>query len=379
MRRLTLLLMIPALGLTIVSACKEDPQPDPGPNVKLTYEFSDATAHNERRALILLADNLNSLVKSGRGNSLTAIQLLNVYEGTDPGVTPPIISSNSLAFYDQAYADSTRTQLARVAAMSGTAPATGYVADSLDLSQLTVKNIWGSAILSRLIALLDQALVADNSNAGNNYTDAEKAWDRAFGLSGFTPDALLYTKAERALPLKQKDTDKDGTLARRWETNYIFAHYAMRMDAENSWAGNFPESESFRFTDRLMNAFNSGRAALSNGNIPGARTEVNELKAMYETMVVAAIQHYLRVHQPFISNPAEQVLTGKRISNWSETVAFVNILDRMPGRKISDTQLATLRAYFGANPFRMDETARVNARNLLQDIYNFSTYQFENI
>ena len=85
------------------------------------------------------------------------------------------------------------------------------------------------------------------------------------------------------------------------------------------------------------------------------------------------------MHQPFISNPAEQGLTGKRISNWSETVAFVNILDRMPGRKISDTQLATLRAYFGANPFRMDETARVNARNLLQNIYNFSTYQFENI
>ena len=45
----------------------------------------------------------------------------------------------------------------------------------------------------------------------------------------------------------------------------------------------------------------------------------------------------------------------------------------------AQTQLATLRAYFGANPFRMDETARVNARNLLQNIYNFSTYQFENI
>ncbi len=379
MRKHTLLLLLPALGLTVVSSCKEDPQPDPDPNIKTTYDFADATVHNERRALVLLADNLNTLVKSGRGNSLTTAQLLSVYEGTDPGVTPSILSSNSLAFYDQAYTDSTRAQLARVAAVSGPAPATGYVADSLDLSQLTVKNIWGSAILSRLMASLDEALVADNNNAGNNYTDAEKAWDRAFGLSGFSPDALTYTKAERALPLKQKDTDKDGTLARRWETNYIFAHYSMRMDAENSWAGNFPEAESFRFTDRLMNAFISGRAALSNGNIPVARREANEIKAMYETMVVAAIQHYLRVHQPFISNPAEQGLTGKRISNWSETVAFVNILDRLPGRKITNTQLATLRAYFGANPFRMDETARVNARNLLQNIYNFSNYQFENI
>jgi len=379
MRRHTLFLLIPALGLAIFSSCKEDPRPDPDPNIKITYDFTDATEHNERRALVLLADNLNALVKSGRGTTLTVAQLLEVYENTDPGVTPPIVSGNSLAFYDQAYADSTRAQLARVAAVSGPAPATGYVADSLDLSQLTVKNIWGSAILSRLIASLDEALVADNSNAGNNYTDAEKAWDRAFGLSGFSPDALTYTKSERALPLKQKDSDKDGTLARRWETNYIFAHYAMRMDAENSWGGNFPQAERFRFTDRLMNAFISGRVALSNGNIPGARTEANELKAVYETMVVAAIQHYLRVHQPFISNPAEQGLTGKRISNWSETVAFVNILDRMPGRKISDTQLATLRAYFGANPFRMDETARVNARNLLQNIYNFSTYQFENI
>jgi hypothetical protein len=379
MRKHTLLLLIPALGLTIVSSCKQEPDPIPDTPARTAYDFADATVHNERRALVLLADNLNAMVKSGRGTTLTGAQLLAVYESTDPGITPSITSDNSLAFYDQAFSDSTRAQLNRIAGVSGPSPATGYVADSIDLSQLTVKNIWGSAILSRLVESLNTALTANNSNAGSSYTDAEKAWDRAFGLSGFTPDALAYSKSEKAAALKQKDSDKDGTLARRWETNYIFAHYAMRMDAENSWGGNFPESESFRFTDQLMKAFISGREALSRENIRGATTEANTIKSVYETLVVGAIQHYLRVHQPFISNPAEQGLTGKRISNWSETVAFVNILDRMPGRKISDTQLATLRAYCGANPFRMDETARVNARNLLQNIYNFSTYQFENI
>jgi len=242
-----------------------------------------------------------------------------------------------------------------------------------------VKNIWGSAILRRLVDLLNSTASLDNNNAASGYTEAEKAWDRAFGLSGFTIDALTYTKAEKAQALKQKDTDKDGTLARRWETNYIFAHYAMRMDAENSWAGNFPEAESFRFTDKLMQAFLTGRDALSKGDLQLVTAQAGIIKSTYETMVVAAIQHYLRVHQPFISNPAEQGLTGKRISNWSETIAFVNILERMPGRKISDSQLATLRSYFGANPFRMNEANRVSARNLLQNIYKFSNYQFENI
>lgn len=379
MRKPTLFLTIPAIGLSFLSSCKEDPpHPDPQPP-RNTYNFTDAQELHERRALVLLADNLNTLVKSGRGTTLTANQLLAAYESTDPGITPSIVSNNSLAYYDTDFSDSSRAQLARVAAVSGPSPATGYVADSIDLSQLTVKNIWGSAILRRLVDLLNSVPALDNSNAANSYTEAEKAWDRAFGLSGFTIDALTYTKAERALALKQKDTDKDGTLARRWETNYIFAHYAMRMDAENSWAGNFPESESFLFTDKLMQAFLTGREALSKGNAQLAATQAGIIKNMYETMVVAAIQHYLRVHQPFISNPAEQGLTGKRISNWSETLAFVNILERMPGRKISDTQLATLRSHFGANPFRMNESNRVSARNLLQNIYNFSNYQFENI
>jgi hypothetical protein len=379
MRNRTLLLTIPALGLAFLTSCKKDNPPDPQPPARVVYDFADANDHHERRGLILLADNLNALVKSGRGTALTANQLLAAYESTDPGITPSIVSNNSLAYYDADYSDSSRAQLARVARVSGPSPATGYVADSIDLSQLTVKNIWGSAILRRLVDLLNSVPSLDNSNAASSYTEAEKAWDRAFGLSGFSPDALTYTKAERAVPLKQKDTDKDGTLARRWETNYIFAHYAMRMDAENSWGGNFPEAESFRFTDKLMQAFLTGRDALSKGDAQLATTQAGIIKNMYETMVVAAIQHYLRVHQPFISNPAEQGLTGKRISNWSETIAFVNILERMPGRKISDSQLATLRSYFGANPFRMNEANRVSARILLQNIYNFSTYQFENI
>jgi len=298
--------------------------------------------------------------------------LLALYQSTSPNVNPAMTADGSIESFDLGWVDSTKAQFARIAANTGAAPATGYVVDSIDYSQLTVKNLWGNTVLREIAALLQSVSGADAATAKQN-------WDRAFGLSGFAPDALTYTKEQMAATLKQKDTDNDGTLARRWETNFIFAHYAMRMDAEASWGGNFPAEEQFHFTRDLMRSFIDGRIALNEGRTNDAVSEASKIIAKYEVLVVGAIQHYLRVHQPFISSPAEQGLTGKRISNWSETLAFVNILEKIPGRKISAAQLRDLRASFGHNPFAMDETDRVNARNLLQTIYGFRAYQFNNI
>lgn len=372
----TILLAFVALGIFSITACKKKEEDKPQNNtytVPTQYNFSDAVL-NDGRVRVLLIDDLNNKITAAKTAVTTASDFLAIYNNTAntyASMANVTIASENEANYDTQL----KTYFNQLASVSGT---NTNVVDSIDLRQLSMKTLWGALNYKQGTTLLNNIGSVNNSNPSSTYTDAEKNWDLAFAYLGGTIDMNDYTVAQKQAATKERDTDGNSTLDRTKERNLLYAFYAMRMDEETTWGGAFPENERLNVTKTLMDNFLKGRAAISNNDNTKRDEAKTAILAMYEKSIAVSIIHYLKLQKDLVVNPAEQGINGKRVSNWSECLGFVNMLAYNPAKKITDTQINQLKAYFGNKPYNMTVTNCDDARSLLNSIYGFSTYQFTN-
>lgn len=307
------LLLLTLSALLMQTACKEDPQPEPGSNgIRSRIDYSTLTATTPYRSLFtdskgdtvadLSAGNtrfkmfqalnyyLGSAVRDSR--PLDSLQLINLYTNNgNPfsdistlNISGTALNSSGLNLRGiTATADATQTsaavnrlyklfgEMARLSVYFADTAAPGkpglagnYLADAqgIEVAQVIQKSLIGAMQLDYIgNRLLEDGLNADNKTllTGKNYTQLEQNWDEAYGF--LTLNSVYLQGSTDAV----RGTPESFMGAYIWEYN------------KSDYPAVYP-------------AFLRGRAAIANNDVQEARNMANTIRrAMEKAMANAAV------------------------------------------------------------------------------------------
>jgi len=148
-----------------------------------------------------------------------------------------------------------------------------------------------------------------NLREGKNYTDMEHHWDEAFGY--FNP------------PI---DFTSNWPEARRDELRY-WNNYSNVVDP---FIGS---------NEEIMKAFLAGRTAIVNNDLAGKNAQRTILFEKLELVAAATSIHYINLSLGYINEGK----IGEAFHTLSEAWAFVNALTYNPNRRITLSQIETIK------------------------------------
>ena len=333
MRRLT----IPFLILVIITSCKKNndtPPVNTNYTVPDTYSFASFNDSNSLK-LLAMADQIGAKINlaNAKPNFAVSTQLLvNLFNNTGGNFNDSALKLNSsglrLADYFPAaqktdmlnYFDSVGVYSAlsstASAGVAGVAPSS---ASPTKLYLLSPNGVFYSQVVKKSMQgmfgyVIANGYMADSINSTTDTVKLAHYWDAAFGMFG--------------VPVNFP-TVKTGLR--------YFGSYSNQVDA------------GLHSNASIMNAFLKGRAAISNNDLTGMKTQANNLIRYFDSLNAACIIQ--EMHETNTNIEAGDAVAA--YGTLSESLGFVRNLayNTSSKRVISATQIQQLLAlYDSSNP-----------------------------
>jgi hypothetical protein len=276
-----------------------------------------------------------------------------------------------------------------------------HTEDGLDLKQLVQKFLLVAITFSQGVDdYLDDAtdgkgLLTDNTQpagTGSAFTQLEHQFDEGFGYFGAARDYLSYTDAEIASSSSYKDSNADGEIDLNAEINFALSTNAAKRDLGSTTGTNF--------TQDAMQAFLTGRAIIARAGDDGdgalTDLEMEVLKeqrdiavAAWEKAISATAVHYINdtlsdMDKADADDGSYSYLDHTK--HWAEMKGFALGLQFNPRSPMHEgTRLADFNTLVGERPTLPGEAgfadyrqALLNARDILQEAYDFAQADVEN-
>ena len=349
MRKLTYIILSFAMA-TFLWAC--DGGVEPSYEIPETYSFENVSYSGQTARLNML-EEMTTYMKTANtaGTTLDATTLLNMYRNeNDPfSFTADKQLKDKTFELDRDLFETRLNELARISA-STTEASNGvagritssdgtktYLVDEngMELLQLVEKGLMGATFYYQATAvyLSDEKIgpAVDNETvtAGEG-TDMEHHWDEAFGYLGVPTDFPATTDGARFWG-KYSD-GRDGLL----NTN-----------------------------QRLMDAFITGRAAISNDDTETKQESITEVRQAWEEVAAGTAIHYLNGG---IDNLADDAIRNHELS---EAIAFVEALKYNPERRITTQQIEEVLTLIGDNLYEVTAADLNAAIDLIAGVYGW--------
>ncbi len=356
------LLSLLTISLSIINGCKKEDEPEPEPptntgySVPSTYNFSNVNISGQQERMGMLSEMV-TLMKTGntQGTSVSANTLKNMYRNQNSPFTNVDYNSSSKnliskTFYLDttaflAYMDS--LEMASMSLVPGSNGVAGVVVSTTDntkkylfnergveITQIIEKGLMGAVFYYQSLGyyLTDDKIgsTVDNTTVTpGNGTDMEHHWDEAFGYFGAPLDFPTTT------------------------TGMIYwAKYSNTVDAV------------LGTNNTLMNAFRTGRAAISNNDMNAKFTQRDIIRTNWEKVCAAVVIHY---YNEALANIADDALRNHTLS---EATAFLRSLKYSPVKIITNTEIEQIEAMIGNNFYNVTISGINNAKDALSTIYN---------
>ncbi len=214
--------------------------------------------------------------------------------------------------------------------------------NGFEYTQVNQKGLMGAVFLYQIFnSYLSEAKIGDAVDnttlvAGKNYTAMEHAADEAFGYFGAPIDfSSNYT----------------GTGTPRY-----WASYSKEMDAVTGCS------------DRIMKAFRTMRAAISNKDMTVKNAQREILYVELDKLVASCIIHYANA-------VLKETNPGNKFHAMSEMYGFMQALkyNTVEKRKITNSELTVLFGYLGTNLWNVTEQGLTNLKNDLATRYGLES------
>lgn len=351
------------LSFSLLAACKKEPDPTPidegGLEVPSTYNFSNVDISGQQTRMGMLAEMV-TLMKTGN-TSLTVVSastLKNMYRNQNSpfnnanynSTTKNLISKTFYldTTYYLAYMDS--LEMASMSTTSGSNGVAGVVVSSTDnskkylfnergveITQLIEKGLMGGVFYYQALAyyLSDDEIgnsVDNTTVTPGQGTAMEHHWDEAFGYFGAPIDF---------------PTNTSGLL--------YWAKYSNTVDPVLFINGT------------LMNAFLTGRAAISAGDMNAKFTQRDIIRSNWEKVCAAVVIHYFNEALVNISDDA------LRNHTLTEAISFLRNLKYSPVKVITNSEIAQIEAMIGNNFYNVTISGINDAKDALSTIYNLDS------
>lgn len=344
--------LILMLTLIVAAGCKKDDDEEPTYEVPTTYNFENVSYSGQTERLDML-EEMTTYMKTGNttGTELDAQVLKDMFANeNDPFSFTSTKQLKSKTFElvqatFEGYMDA--LALASASTTAGSQGVAGVVssgtsayllsADGVEYTQLIEKGLMGATFYYQATAvyLSDDKIGAsvDNSTIEpGEGTDMEHHWDEAFGYLGVPVD----------FPTNTDDA--------RFHGKYCNSRDALM--GTNSL---------------LMNAFLTGRAAISANDMDTKTAEIVTIRDQWELVIAGTAIHYLNGSKADFSDDA------LRCHQLSEAYAFVQSLRYNPTKKISDTDWQTVLDTIGLDFYSITIADIDDARNQLSTIYGLDS------
>ena len=346
---------ITTLGLVtllMVFSCKKEP--NPVYDVPTTYNFANVNFSGQTTRLDMLGEMV-TLMKTGntQGTSVAAQALKNMYGNVNAPFSDQALNAattkqlkNKTFSLDATLIESYMDSLAlasqsQVAGSNGTAGVvtsgtSSYLFDrnGREYTQLIEKGLMGACFYYQITSVYfgedEIGSAVDNTTvvAGEG-TDMEHHWDEAFGYFGVPLDF---------------PTNKTGI---RYIGKYC--------DSRDGVLG---------LNKFIMDAYLKGRAAISNKDMDTKDEQIEVLREKLELVFAGTAIHYLNGAMADFSDDA------LRNHQLSEAWAFIGGLKYNPSRKITETQIATIRSLIGDNFYNSSLVDLTSARDQISTIFS---------
>lgn len=324
------------------SSCKKDkapveetPAPGPSYSVPTSYNFSNVNYSGQSTRMNMMGE-MKTYMNTGntQGTVLSASTLINMYQNINAPFTDTALNNSgknikSKVFsLDQSFFEACFDSLALASqsvvtgsnGVAGVITSTSnstkkYLCDKngVEWTQVIEKGIMGAMMYYQTTAYYLDASQIGNSVDNTTVTPGqgtamEHHWDEAFGYFGVPIDFPTNTSGIR-----------------------YWGKYCNDRNA------------ILNCNNAVMNAFLTGRAAISNKDYTKRDEQVTLVRDNWEKVIAATLISYVNSTKLNISDDAI------RNHNCSEIKGFLMNLKYNPTRKITLTQLAQLEGYLGNN------------------------------
>jgi len=354
----------------LMGSCKKDTGPEPetettptGPSyyVPTTYSFTSMDYSSSTTRLAMLTEMVGHIRATHTSTVdpaaiIDAQKLKDMYVNANNTFTTTGANTSGLQLKDKASnfwlaqtgfdalfdeAASTSTFAAATpttaSALSGTAgklisPSRAILVDAngLEYKEAVEKGLMGAVLYYQATTILANIATYDNTVVTNSTTAQERAWDEAFGYFGVPVDFPTNTTG-----LKFWGSYSNGIVNSAISSN-----------------------------STIMNAWLSGRAAITNKDDDRRNAAKDVVLATWEKVVAAKCINYMKGAKTNFAQAAD------RHHNLSEGIGFVKAFSYNPSKTITDAQITTLLGYFGTNLYNMSTTNIDNVINSLATIFN---------
>lgn len=350
-----LLILLAALFIgTALSSCKED---TPELDIPSSYSFSPMNYSGQVDRINMLAE-LSSYMKTGNeGAVLDASAMRNMFSNTNAPFSDSDLNSSTKQLESKTFSLDTEYfkdwfDVAAAASATGMPASNGqagvltngsksYLVDEngMEPTQLVEKGLMGACFYYQITSVY---LGAERQSADNitsdptNGTDLEHHWDEAFGYTSFPQDyAGSYPS--------------DGLL--------FWAKYANGRDA------------LLGCNDILMDAFKTGRAAISTNDLDTRDAQIPVILEQLELVCGGTAIHYLN---GALDNFADDAIRNHELS---EAIAFVKSLTYNPERSFSLSEIEEIITLIGENLYEVSTSDLTSARSQLAAILGLETIE----
>lgn len=244
-------------------------------------------------------------------------------------------------------------------------------ASEIDFAELLHKTLLTATTYYQAALLLNNLASKNNSQlvSGQNYTEMENAWDKAFGYWGMARNFAANDNA--VIPnTPYHDNNSDNVIDLTQEYHYFWVQEAARRT--NS-------SPSLDFNNALFEAFRTGRTAIANKDETTRKSQAAAILLLWEKLIAANLIHHLNALSAEL-NAATPNRPAIR-QHWTAAFAYCQAFYNNSQKTISNEQVEMLLSYLGSQPPSNGNAAfltQINdTKTSLQEIYQFSADNLE--
>lgn len=350
-------IILPVLALILLGACKDkEDGNDETYNVPSTYNFNNVSYEGQIQRQDML-EELSAYIKTSHtvGTSVSAQTMKDMFANRNNPFNDANLNASSKDLQSKTFPLDTTDyinlfdSIAKYSGQAGGSNGTpGIVsngtrsilcdANGQEYVQLVEKGLMGATFFYQAasVYLTDDKIgdAVDNITVTpGKGTDKEHHFDEAFGYFGAPID----------FPTNSSD-------ARFW------AKYSNGRDALIQ-------------TNKIMDAFLKGRAAISNNDKTAQNDAVSEIKSQWEKISAATALYYINSGITNIADDAE------RNHALSEGLMFIEALKYNDEKTITNTEIDEVLAKIGDNLYNVTVQDLTNARTQLAAIYGWTAIQ----
>lgn len=334
-----------ALAIVFMVSCNDEDTTDET-TLPTTYNFENVSYSGQTTRLDMLAEITNELKKANSGNTVDGAKLVKMFKNEDNQFSETSLNESSKNLFSKCFSGQggaysaaiyeylmTRQGQISANASNTWAPGTAGVATSgskayffdefgVEYTQLIEKGLMGAVFYYQASEVytregkIGNAVDNETVTPGKG-TDMEHHWDEAFGYWGAPID---FSSANHVAKIDAKEARYHGKYA------------------------NKGEAVGIKTVDNLMTAFIKGRYGISNKNYTMRDEAATAVRENWEVIIATTAIHYLNSAK---SNFADDALRNHALS---EAYAFVMSLYYNADKKISTTDLSTVRGLMEALP-----------------------------